>query len=1425
MSRFSVLHKHRLRLGLLAALLATIVAGLFAVAGAQSNQPGICATINDIRVCGNQISGEVTDESFKISGDVLTIHYKDASSPSLRVLPMLQFNPNIAPNDPLRQPVFERHANPQLTGGAEYTLKGDIHFVEKDGSLGGNLASSRFLGDNTTTPTTAGFFRVDTINMLIFNADTPTPTEANAGLPRNSLVQFDLFQRAGLSSMLARATPADLATIDMEINLPGSFVFIGVELPQALVVPTVRDVNPKVEIDFRMTLAGALLGQPVIEGVQFRAGGVLGRIGGARIIPEVDPRNAPDLIGPQQSGDKPINFEAEVLEFSRVDNPDLPNLDASQPDLVFSIQGVQYKDGRFSVRGGAVGLPDWQVSRAFKLSGQRVSLVTDAARTSTTMIISSTLSFPSGSVATDARTFPMAIRVSARELPGGKITTAMTGTLLTAARPALDLGPLSISTPAKTELVFDPAANFFGIKAEQVSLKWDSGLGGGSGVQSGLKLGVDKNKNLVFALGAGGGITLPTMRSQALTLQVSGNIANTNDLTTFTLNGKAQLALPGNAGVSPNVTMVIRSGKDVFDVAVCPPKIRCLKRFEWQLTSFELKVAGFGLGIGGAQGTGDGGFQVGTASLKVPLGIKSIAGSVNGLKVAGNGNISLTGGSVELPPMQVGSFSLVGVKGSFVKTTTGYEFKGAGTVPLPGLEPNSGKKLSGEVIIRTRFDGSFQGFGVSVQFDTGSPGIPIANTGMELTMLKGSFDVNSSTVKIAVGMRASSQIRFGPVPAATAEGNAQVQFSPFQLTANAKLSVLVLQVAQASIGVGHQQGFAGGPGFNVAFDINFILTRGETKLRIGPVTLSNGQRKTVIAAEAAYTVGIKRSAIFTLMPPADITVARLEFKGGTFTVKGKSETLGLLGRVKVNIPIPFVPDPTLSVFVDLQSKKVDVTDTDDYKLIDATALRAQAAQGVAGFSSRRLSQAEAEVLGLASAQALAPTQLLQETLPVVLDRPGLAVLGISYPPGGAPALRLELPDGTVVTEQNAAEHKGAFLRYTDSVTEPHELAFVLAEAQPGSYRLIVDSAPASYETVSYMFNDEPIIDDVSVTCGGAPIPGVSVQCDGAEGGSEATIRWTMQDRDSPGATVSVAYAPLLLGVDGARPDLSQLTLLAEGLPQGAGSFSWQLGDVPTGSYALVVRAGDGQNAPVELAAATAIGIDDKRAPAAPAGLAAEPLPGELLLRWQPNAERDLAGYEIGFGVVQPGVADSPDAFVYSRDMGAKETSAEASDLYDAKLWGLADDQEVFVGIRAYDRSGNKGEWALLRARPWALAPDAWTPAPDTSLPMTAAVEVAFAAPLGLDLAQPVPAELLTLLRADGSPVAGRLEVLTNLDGDAAVGLRFVPEAALRGGERYTAVLKGGAGGIASADGRQMAQDYRWSFLAEQQQLYLSLIGN
>jgi hypothetical protein len=370
---------------------------------------------------------------------------------------------------------------------------------------------------------------------------------------------------------------------------------------------------------------------------------------------------------------------------------------------------------------------------------------------------------------------------------------------------------------------------------------------------------------------------------------------------------------------------------------------------------------------------------------------------------------------------------------------------------------------------------------------------------------------------------------------------------------------------------------------------------------------------------------------------------------------------------------------------------------------------------------------------------------------------------------------------------------------------------MLDQVEPGLYTLIVDNAPVQYEQVSYVLNQEPLLSDVTASCGNASVDGVTVTCNGAQAGAQVNITWNASDDDSPEATVRVSYSQVLS--DGLSLDSTNQSVIVEQLPLGAGNATWDLGDVSSGSYKVVVTVEDGEHAPVETAADVLIQVTDQRAPTIPTGLRTEPLPGELLVMWTPNTEKDIAGYEIGFGVVDASQADDPSRFIYARDMGAKEVELPSGDVLDAKLWGLSDNEAVFVGIRAYDLSGNYSEWSpLLQATPWPLSPAAWTPAPNGQGGVIAPVQVAFETSL---LTETLTSAIV-VQQADGAQVAGVIAPLLDVDNVEAVGVSFIPAEPLTDGTVYTVTVRGGEAGVTALDGRRMPSDYTWSFTASAQ---------
>jgi hypothetical protein len=961
------------------------------------------------------------------------------------------------------------------------------------------------------------------------------------------------------------------------------------------------------------------------------------------------------------------------------------------------------------------------------------------------------------------------------------------------------------------------------------------------------ELGIDKDKKLKFQLGAGT-VGLPPLENKVFRAVLQATVGVQEEVVVLTGTGTFTLRLPGNANSAGfQGSAILRYSKDVnpppatalasssgmacvnalAEAVPCPgaarlaqaPAATAPKPFEMQLNGFNVKIAGFGLNVTAPKGLDDGGFSADSVGVTLPVGLNAQgSGSgivVHGLVVKGDGAVSVQGGGFELPSLSVGGVQLVGMKGSFVKKANGdYEFSAGGKMPLPGIEPGTNSPgISAQIAIRANAGGNFSGMGVQVTF-TAVPGtgIPIGNTGMELTGIGGVFDLNNSTVQIGVTLKASSLARIPAplsLPLATVNTGVTMQFNPFLLTANADVSLLVFKVAQASIKIGHQQGFNNGNGMFVNGQINGVLVHGSTALRVGKVTVS-GQQKTRVIATASFTLGIEKGQFGVGRPPFDMFAAGVQFSGGKFRdkrVNPNRDVGGVLGTLVIGPlrPSLFLNFGTASGFG--TNGFIDLANADKFQLIDSQQLRAAAARGAPGLSSRVLKPETAASLGLGLSpeQASGVDPTLQDSISIVVTQTTTLVAGINYSTG-SPTLRLTLPDNSQLNESvNTATRM--FRRETDAETGT-DAAFVVGDATPGTYTVIVDNAPASYENYSYQLNNPAAANFTSVTCGGAVINGVTVKCDGAAAGGTVTMTWSAVDADSPDARVSAGYVPVPAAAGSI--DLSSFTPLAEGLSIGAGTQQWTLDQVPTGQYQVAVMVEDGANPPVLVASATVIDVVDHRAPALPTGLTAISQAGELLVKWKQNPELDLAGYELGFGLF-----DDPAQFVYTRTLGAKEVITGTNNIVDAKVWGLDDNVEIYYGLRAYDLSGNSSNWTpLSKATPWALSPNTWTPEPNGT--GAVAVEIAFAVPMQA----PTLANALTVKDAEGHTVPGSTYQLVLLDGETVIGLGFRPDRLLVG--KFTATLKGGAAGVKAEDGRILGGDYAWSFTLAPQTVFMPL---
>lgn len=1316
----------------------------------------------------------------------------------------------------------------------------------------------------------SGNFKLDSNNAKII---LPAPPEYNNGNTptlcpffQNKPIGFDLqfLERFGLNGFFRDDKKAqNLAAATYEFDLTArKFNFV---------LPINLNVNQEID-----NVATQILVRATVDDKGKLSGSVDGFKhfdGGTGLIWDIS-----GITISGQNGNVPASFEAASVKVLGADNPNVPSFDPNDSTLVFEFSKLKYADRKFSIGGAEVAIRDLKFGGAFKMTQNRLGFIAQTidGKEVQSIQIRSKLVFND---APDSSKPEVVIRIGSVLVNGQRkpVFQAGLGALTT---------EVGIFKANLTNAVFvgDAAQNFWGIRAQSAALQWPPFAGGRTAAAiTDFKLGIDSRKQLQFGLGSGT-INLPEMENSLFKGSFGGTVAKdeTKNQIIFTLNGNLGIKLPGNSGAGVAATLTIRHGEGVAtndptgalaaaraaELRAASPNKVCknalgivvpcpgdavpanqVRQFELKLVGFEIKVAGFKFGVVNPRGLDDGGFAVDQATLSLPVGLNfansnnSAGITVQGLVIDGKGKVSLTGGAIELPTLAIGDLQFVSLKGGFLQLPNGsHEFSAGGKFPMPGLETGaSGAGISVELKLRADLQtGDFTGAGATVFFQANpTKGLKIGSSGMELTGLGGTFDVNNGTVTIGVQMKAST-LAFIPVinlPMVTAEGGAQAQFNPFKLSVNASIKLLIFQLAQAGVEIGHQAGFNGGDGVNFIASINGVLMNGSIEFRAGKITVNNTATTGVIT-EAQIALGIKAKT-FGFLPRNDLTLASVTATGGLFNDKRPSPDR-LAGGVKATVEVIGIDFGVFLDFSQSGSGFISFTNLDQIVRVGAPTLAAARAaaqvqaSAIAGegitvtneegqsiqFTSRALNPTEITTAGLvlSAAQIDGSESVLEESFTRTVTETTKLALGIFYP-AGTPQLRLRLPDGTVIDESiNTATAKFKRTSYEDGSADA---VFVLTPAAPGNYTVLIDNAPVAYEANLFYLDLKPQVALTNVQCQGAAVAGVTVSCPNGNNPGSIKVDWNATDVDTPGATVRVGYAVVTDTVAAAVSELNRDAVnandfipLADGLAQGAGSYIWNFDQLQSGKYKVGVQVDDGVNVPVTTYADLVIIVVDKRAPAVPTGLAAIPQAGELLVRWQQNSEQDLAGYIIGFGL-----ENDPNKFVYTRNMGPKEVVTGTNNIVDAKLWGLTDNTTIFYGLRAYDISGNVSDWTPLQAaKPWALGPSAWTPIPSGE--GSGNVEIAFDTPLKQETLEGA----LAVVDASGNAVAGELYFLTDVAGTQVTGIGFQPATALTG--EFTATLKGGAPGVQAIDGRTMNENYVWSFTLQTagRSIFLPLIA-
>ena len=1160
-------------------------------------------------------------------------------------------------------------------------------------------------------------------------------------------------------------------------------------------------------------------------------------------------------------GGQSATFKAGKVTVAKVDNPDQPSFNPLDSTLIFEFTNLKYSQGKWEIDGVEVAMPNLALGTAFSMEQNKIGILSETSNGQTVQSIQ----IKSNLVFNEGNGVPIVLRIGRAQDGNGQFKPVFQAGLQDQ---KIKLGTLAFNLKNVT-FVGNTAENFWGLKADSAAVQWPPHLGGQTAAAvANFKIGINRDLKMQFALG-NGTVGLPPFENNVFKGVLQASIGVVAETVTITGTGTFTIKLAGNAnsaGVA--VTAILRHNRNINatvaqvqsanEIAAqltasgvnaaricfgpggrriaCPgepplPETIAPKAFELKLAGFNLKLAGFGLNVLNPRSTDDGGFAADDVGFSLPFGLSTDGSSANaqiqGLVVTGDGNVSISGGGIGLPSLKIGNLKIAGLKGSFLKEANGnYAFAGGAKLPLPGIE-----NIGVEVTIRSDGNGSFAGAGVKVEINLPTTaGIPVGPSGMLLTGMRGTFDINNSTTTFGLGVtfRSVATLPLGPLGQLSlvkVDGDITVQFNPFKFIGNTDLSVLIFELASASIRFGDGEGFDGRSGINVEVIVNKVIMKGVFKLRYSKGTASDPNKRR-FAASATWTFGIKKGDFGTAIPPFNLGGIDAQLAGGIFTDKNNNPATETSG-IRASICGPN-GNLCIGMFVNLAENVgsgdfVDFTNIDKYALIPAAAVRAAAARGEVGFASRRLTPDEVNQLGLVVAADALAAGIFEEIVDIPITQTTTLLAGIDYFTG-TPLVRLQLPDGTILTESTVNGTNQTVLAETQAITK--SIYFVVSGATPGTYKLLIDNA-TDYEKVSYTLNTAPQLTIGDVTCPSSnpPTPvntvcliGLNASADPSVAASaveqinasSATITWTGSDIDSPGATVNIGY--IKDSGDKDNIDYSAINFVAEGLPLSAGSHAINFKESGTGAYRLVVIADDGINGLVYLASSTVISVTDKLAPAVPSGLQAVSQAGEMLVKWTQNSEADLAGYEIGFGLV-----NDPNQFIYSRNMGPKEVMTGTNNIVDAKIWGLQDNVTIFYGLRAYDGSGNFSDWTPLQsATPWAVSPNTWTPIPGGA--GTTLVEIGFAVPMKLETLETA----LTVKDSAGNVIPGTTYLLVDFDGTKTVGVGFVPNSPLKGA--FTATLKGGAGGAQAADGRTMGADYTWSFTLKPTEVFMPLVA-
>ncbi len=443
--------------------------------------------------------------------------------------------------------------------------------------------------------------------------------------------------------------------------------------------------------------------------------------------------------------------------------------------------------------------------------------------------------------------------------------------------------------------------------------------------------------------------------------------------------------------------------------------------------------------------------------------------------------------------------------------------------------------------------------------------------------------------------------------------------------------------------------------------------------------------ETHITAQIEATLKIKEGAMFDWwfieIPPSD-TSFEIEVAFGQFCTNSSCTTYewGIKGKVAV-------AGYDIGVYYAFDHGFDFILGNDDYVLIDQN-------------DGADVSPVVASMLG----ERIAQTQVL--TAPLVID--GVSTIPITvtseaenilFAVGwelGSPQLSLVSPQGVEITEINAAEHNAEF------ISEANSTIVGIMEPAAGAWQVKISNLSATnienYKFVYFANKGAP----GEVDYRGeflAPIE------ENESGGDRYTIRWAVPAETPPSSTISL----FATHVDGSYVgNLGQDVPVVQNLPFTDGEYVWDTSGLRNGTYQIHAIVDDGINMlpsfgrpdnacmpiqnelPLEqafsperfpgtsrFAAAGTVQILDTTPPETPTGLSLTAIDGAALAQWNSVSSDDVAYY-----LVRWGPRNSDGTFTTQNEQLITASTPRL------RVGGLTNDVDYSASVQAIDVNNN-----------------------------------------------------------------------------------------------------------------------------------------